>query len=198
MAQLQDDQAVTAAAARAHAGVGQPRVIELKLRDIDQLFNPMDPSPLIEKDLDDKAEEFIVGWAQEFPRETSLMLRIQLGQKFGERDDPSVIQQAVHNYFAHRTELAELEFRNLMRQGRTSLVIGLSCLAICLVFSQMLPAHAGTWASVLRESLTIAGWVAMWHPMQIYLYDWWPLRRRVRTFAKLSAIPVEAVFKSAN
>ncbi len=34
--------------------------IRLKLRDVHQLFNSMDPSPFIEKDLDDDAEEFIV------------------------------------------------------------------------------------------------------------------------------------------
>jgi len=178
-------------------GQPQPQTIKVKLRDIDQLFNSMDPSPFIEKDLDDKAEEFIVGWAMEFPRETSLKLRVQLGQRPVE-DASNIIQQAVHNHFAHRAELAELEFRNLLRQGRTSLLIGLSCLATCLIISQTLPPRAGTWASVLRESLTIAGWVAMWRPMQIYLYDWWPLRRRGRIFAKLSDMPVEVVSKEKN
>jgi len=47
----------------------------------------------------------------------------------------------------------------------------------------------------VRESLTIAGWVAMWRPMQIYLYDWWPLLRRSRIYAKLSQMPVELVQK---
>jgi hypothetical protein len=56
----------------------------------------------------------------------------------------------------------------------------------------------GTWAAVVRESLTIAGWVAMWRPMQIYLYDWWPLLRRSRTYAKLSHMPVELVNKSKS
>lgn len=46
---------------------------------------------------------------------------------------------------------------------------------------------------VLRESLAIAGWVAMWEPMQIYLYGWWPLRRRGRLFANLGRMPVEVV-----
>ena len=194
---LQRDQTEATAAAKTEGGAGQPQTISLKLRDIDQLFNTMDPSPFIEKDLDDRAEEFIVGWAQEFPRETPLELSVQL--EHPKEDAPNVIEQAVHNYFAHRTELAELEFRNLMRQGRTSLIIGLCCLASCLIVIQtLLPARAGTWASVLRESLTIAGWVAMWRPMQIYLYDWWPLRRRIRIFAKLSAIPVKVVFKEKN
>ena len=53
--------------------------------------------------------------------------------------------------------------------------------------------EAGTWAGVLRESLTIAGWVAMWRPTQLYLYDWWPLRRKQRVYTKLSRMPVEVI-----
>jgi hypothetical protein len=50
-----------------------------------------------------------------------------------------------------------------------------------------------TWATISRESLTIGGWVAMWRPMEIYLYDWWPLRRRTLVYRKLSRMPVEIV-----
>ena len=38
--------------------------------------------------------------------------------------------------------------------------------------------------------------VAMWRPMQIYLYDWWPLLRRSRIYAKLSHMPVEVLQKT--
>ena len=172
---------------------GRTHSIKLKLRDIDQLFNSMDPSPFIEKDLDDKAEEFIVGWALEFPRGEAVRLRVQL-EKWPAGNPEELIRQAVHNHFAHRAELTELEFHALLKQGRTSLLIGLSCLAVCLVISNtLLPADSTTWAGFLRESMTIAGWVAMWRPMQIYLYDWWPLRRRERIYAKLSQMPVEVV-----
>jgi len=171
--------------------------ISLKLRDINQLFNSMDPSPFIEKDLDDKAEEFIVGWAHEFPADAHIKLRVHLEQWPTQDDPKELIRLAVHNHFAHRAEVTDLEFKALMKQGRTSLLIGLSCLAACLVISKLLLSEeVGTWASVLRESLTIAGWVAMWRPMQIYLYDWWPLRRRGRVYAKLSHMPVEVIQKA--
>ena len=42
-----------------------------------------------------------------------------------------------------------------------------------------------------REGLTIGGWVAMWRPMEIYLYSWWPLQRRGRIFEKMSQMKVE-------
>ena len=44
---------------------------------------------------------------------------------------------------------------------------------------------------MLRESLNIAGWVAMWRPMQIYLYDWWPPRRTARIYSTLSRMAGE-------
>jgi len=45
----------------------------------------------------------------------------------------------------------------------------------------------------LKEGFTIAGWVAMWRPMEVYLYDWWPIKRRGKIYLKLSRMPVEVV-----
>ena len=172
---------------------GHTHVISLKLHDTSQLFNSMDPSPFIEKDLDDDAEEFIVSWAQEFPHNAPIKLRIHLDQ-WPPEDPKELIRTAVHNHFAHRAKITSLEFNRLLKQGRTSLFIGLLFLAVCLLLSKLLLGHAAdTWAAVVRESLTIGGWVAMWRPMQIYLYDWWPLLRLRRTFTKLSHMPVEVV-----
>jgi len=156
----------------------------------------MDPSPFIEKDLDEDAEEFIVSWAQEFAPKAPIRLRIYLDQ-WPTEDPKELIRAAVHHYFAHRAEITSLEFKRLLAQGRTSLFIGLMFLAACLLLSEMLLGRAaGPWAAVAREGLTIAGWVAMWRPMQIYLYDWWPLRRRKRIYAKLAQMPVEVVQKA--
>ncbi|HUL34400.1 MAG TPA: hypothetical protein VL128_10990 [Candidatus Eisenbacteria bacterium] len=177
---------------------GHPRYISLKLRDLGQLFNSMDPSPFIERDLDDHAEEFIVGWAQEFPAEAPVRLRVYLEQTPAE-DLMETVKTAVHNHFLHRAKIAQLEFKRLLERGRQSLLIGLIFLSVCLAISKSLAGHqAHTWAAVLRESLTIAGWVAMWRPMQIYLYDWWPLRRLGRVYEKLGRMPVEVILKGKS
>jgi hypothetical protein len=98
----------------------------------------------------------------------------------------------VHHYFAYRARLNRLEFRRLLKDGRQSLLIGIVFLAACLTASHAIGGgEYGTFRSLARESLTIAGWVAMWRPMQIYLYDWWPLRRRGRLYEKLSRMKVE-------
>lgn len=177
------------------ADQGRPHYIRLRLRDLSQLFNSMDPSPFMEKDLDHDAEEFIVSWAQEFPAGDPIALRVYLDQWPAENPN-ELIKSAVQHHFAHRAKINNLEFRRLMDQGRTSLTIGLLFLSGCLILSNLLLGNSTrTGAAITRESLTIAGWVAMWRPMQIYLYDWWPLRRRGRVFRKLSRMPVEVVQK---
>jgi predicted membrane protein len=98
----------------------------------------------------------------------------------------------VHHYFAYRAKLNRFEFRHLLKQGRTSLIIGLAFLGACLLTREFFLRQPQNQLSIfLRESLLIAGWVAMWRPMQIFLYDWWPLRPMGRLYEKMSRMRVE-------
>ena len=46
-------------------------------------------------------------------------------------------------------------------------------------------------AGVIREGLLIGGWVAMWRPLEVFLYDWWPIRAEARLFDRLRTMPVQ-------
>jgi hypothetical protein len=50
-----------------------------------------------------------------------------------------------------------------------------------------------TFGQVLHEGLAIAGWVAMWRPLEVFLYDWWPIRADARRFDRLATMPVRIV-----
>ena len=166
--------------------------IEVFVDHIEQLFNSMDPSPFPEKDLDDDAEEFIISWAQEFPRKEPISLLVHVNELPAVQDIQPKVETSVHHYFAYRAKLNQLEFRHLLRRGRLSLIIGLGFLSACLVTSELLFHESeSALATVFRESLTIGGWVAMWRPLEIFLYEWWPLRRIGHLFEKLSRMHVE-------
>jgi hypothetical protein len=79
----------------------------------------------------------------------------------------------------------------LLREGRISPMIGVAFLNTCLLAADLLtPLAAGTFLKILRESLTIGGWVAMWRPMQRFLYEGWPLMRRNRIYHNLGLAQV--------
>ena len=40
-------------------------------------------------------------------------------------------------------------------------------------------------AGVARESLLIGGWVAMWRPLEVFLYDWWPIRAEAKSLRSI-------------
>lgn len=174
-------------------GESRPGLIELRLREVGQLFNSMDPSPFIERDLAHEAEEFIVSWAREHSRDAELHLVLHLEtppERAGHTAEQ--VTAAIHNYFAYHARLKRLELNELFRRGRSSLAIGLVFLAACLFAGRSIdPDGASALQGVLRESLLIGGWVAMWRPLEIYLYDWWPLLRAIRTDARLAAATVE-------
>lgn len=162
------------------------------MAEVHQLFNSMDPSPFHERDLDHDAEQFILSWAQEFPSRAPLKLVVHLGKAPEAVADPAeLITKSIHHYFTYRHEMTRREFRLLMKEGRSALIIGLAFLIVCELAARSLPATQDTWHGTVRQGLTIIGWVAMWKPLEIYLYRWWPLQRLQRVLGKLSTMPVE-------
>jgi len=173
-----------------HMSEGGPARIELRLRELAQLFNSMDPSPFPDRDLDADAEEFVLSWARELPRSRDLELVIRLSTPMRRGRSATEVETAVQKYFASRAQMKRAEFRLLMRRGRVSLCVGVAFLVACLFASQFVAGRAGALAGIIRESLSIAGWVAMWRPIQTYLYDWWPLRDDLQVLDRLARMRV--------
>ena len=167
-------------------------IIEIRLAELNQIFNRMDPSPFQDKDLDPKAEEFIVGWAQEVSRNAPLALSVHLDRTEGLREEAAVLRKSIREFFSNRALASRRKLRQLFRVGRTSLVVGLAFLAACVVGGDLIAnAMSGNrLGEILRETLLIGGWVTMWRPLEIFLYDWWPIRDEARLYDRLSAMPV--------
>ena len=171
-------------------------VIEVRVAELKQLFNAMDPSPFKEKDLDPDAEEFIVGWARESPRGSPLALVVHLQRPPGPEEEGAALRDAVQGYFRQRAEVTRRRLKQLLRVGRISLAIGLAFVAACMVAGDVLAARleGRKIGTILQESLLIGGWVAMWRPIEVFLYDWWPIRAEARLHDRLALMPVRIVY----
>jgi hypothetical protein len=171
-------------------------LIEVRVAELAQLFNAWDPSPFREKDLDPNAEEFIVEWARDIPDTKSLGLVVYLDRPAGMPEESTLLRDAIHEFFSHKAVETRQSLRQLFRVGRKSLVIGLACLVTSIAIGNFV-ANAlsdSTLGEVMRESLLIGGWVAMWRPLEIFLYDWWPIRAEARLYDRLRVMPVRIVY----
>jgi hypothetical protein len=174
--------------------LGEPEgVIEVRIRELAQLFNSLDPSPFHERDLDHDAEEYIVGWARELPADAALRLVVHLPEAEARKAVERDLARSLANYFGDRAETLDRDMRELFRIGRRYLSIGLPVLLACLTASQLVHGAlgAGPLTRALEESLIILGWVANWKPIETFLYDWFPIKRRRDVYRRLRDATVE-------
>lgn len=168
------------------------QVIEVRIAELRQLFNAIDPSPFHERDLDPRAEEFIVEWAKDLRFDAPWALVVHLERAAGRSDEAETLRDAIHEYFGQRVVSARRRLRELFHRGRISLVIALAFLAASIFVGDAMASGLGQsrLAYIVREGFLIGGWVAMWRPLEVFLYDWWPIRAEGRLLQRLSTMPV--------
>ena len=171
---------------------GDTTLIEIQLTRIEQLFNSLDAAPFREQDLDENAEAYLVDAIRDLPGSTPLRLVLHLPPAELARVDARAVETAIRHYFEYRRWAERRRLRHEFRIGWLSLAIGVSFLLTCLGLRGLLATHAsGTIGEAVGEGLLISGWVAMWRPIEVFLYDWWPIWRTVRRYERLATLPVE-------
>jgi hypothetical protein len=104
-----------------------------------------------------------------------------------------LLAEALNRYFDYRAGIVTRDLNELFRVGRTALLIGLAVLGFCLTAAQFAGRRLGETpvSRFIQESLIILGWVANWKPIEIFLYDWWPLVRRRNLYRRLAQATVQ-------
>jgi hypothetical protein len=167
-------------------------LIELRLEDVRQLFDNRDPAPFRRRDLDPDAAAYIVEAAAEQAPGVVPKLLVHLPPSGHAAAGATEVAEAVQAHFAWQAQLAQRHLRDLLATGRVTFLAGLLFMALCSGLALGVGGLGLGWAGeVLEEGLIIIGWVALWRPAEIFLYEWWPLRRRRRQMAGLAAMPVE-------
>lgn len=155
-------------------------IIDVAVKNSRQLFNERDPAPFRERDLDENFATYVLSSVQEFPLKTPMRLRVVIRDESDQVVEKNIIHEAIQGHFTYESRLAQAKLRERLRVGRWFFLIGLISLFSCLSISQFLTtleSRSQIW-SIAREGFVIIGWVAMWRPVEVFLYDWWPLREQ--------------------
>jgi len=165
--------------------------IMVKVPTVEQLFNPIDPQPFNLRDLDVEVADWIGEWADEQRDQDTITIMVVVSDdSAASRED--LVAAGIRNHFAYRRWATSRRLSRLWRDGRISLIIGLAALAAFSTASRLVsPSGGNAWLTLLRDGLAVAGWVAMWRPIEVFLYEWWPIRRELRTFQRLAEATVE-------
>jgi len=169
-------------------------LIEIKLSSIIQLFNSFDPAPFHEKQLDSDADKYIVDTIRDFPKNTQFKIVVHLPRELALSDQAATIKPAIHNHYRYMCLVTGRKFRQMVKYGRDSLIIGLSLLIFALVARQLiLKPGAPFLAQVLADAFLIIGWVAMWEPATVLLYQLWPILKEQNIYNRISEMEIEVI-----
>ena len=166
--------------------------IEIRIKSIEQLFNSLDPAPFRERELDREAERHIVSYAREVAADQPLRLVIYLPPATPEPALEKELEAAIGHHFALQAREQETELSELRRLGRKGLAVGLLVMLFATLAGVALTNAFpdSRFIETIEHSLIIFGWVALWRPIEILLYDRWPLIRARKLFQRLATAPV--------
>ena len=166
--------------------------IDFRLTKVDQLFDTRDPSPFRERDLDDAFVRSLLSSARELQHHGPFRLCLILGSPSG--ISSKEVTDAIHHYFLFEAQYEEQELHDQRARGFFILTLGLIFLGICSAGAFFVArTFPGVASEILAEGLTILGWVALWEPLSILLYDWWPSSRKIALYRILSRVPVDVI-----
>jgi len=168
-----------------------PVTVALYLESVQQLVGSKRPSLFRSKALEEEAEEFILEELRILRNTACVTLVVYLPQR--EISGTRRLEEMLRGHFAFRRGQARRRLAEMWRFGRRSLLLGFAVLSVMLLLveaiNQTLP--GGPFASSVQEGLTILGWVALWRPAEIVLYEWRPLQRDLRLLEALEHLRVE-------
>jgi hypothetical protein len=166
--------------------------IELGLNDPRQLLRDAAGTTFGGDALDPDAAAFLAAEARRRPSGAMLRVKVLLPAPLAVGPDAARIAPAIESHFGRQAEAASEEVGELFRDGRVTLVIGLTVLVACLLGAYSIAGFApsGPGERIVQESLVILGWVSLWRPAETFIYGWAPILRRRKLLRRLAASEV--------
>lgn len=170
--------------------------VRLELRSMDELFTEPDFDPLAGRVEQLPGLERLANRLRPLPL-APVKVCIVLPASERAPDLEQRCRLALRAVLDRRIEANRSDASSLRAEGRATLWRGLIFLALCLLGSSLL----GTTGVLPRylehyidEGLIIAGWVALWYPLDVLLYQRWPLGRERRLYENLRDMRLEFEF----
>jgi len=173
--------------------------IDMRLRCAAQIFDGRDPAPFRERDLDDDAVAYLLSAVQELPRRAAFKIVVSISGAPDPGVSTEAVVEAVRAQFEHETHMIEGNMRKQLRRGQLALFVGLTVLVVFLSLAELAQGIGNLHIrSIVREGLVITGWVAMWRPLDVLLYEWWPLTDERALRRRIAAATVDVRYEPGS
>lgn len=177
----------------------EPHVLRLVLESASELFVTPDADPLGGREGEYTGLERMLNELRPLPA-GPVELTLVLPASERSSDLEVRCRKALQARLDRRIEHNRNDARSLRHEGYATLWRGLLFLALCLIGSRLMTVvdfAPGFVERFIDEGLVIAGWVALWYPLDVLLYQRWPLARERRLYRALREAPMHVEFRDS-
>ena len=111
--------------------------------------------------------------------------------------DPTNISVKLNEFYQiHTTELKN-DLMVMEKQSLDALIKGIPIMVAALSLNFIIEERLKDYDNIryfefiVKESMYIFGWVSMWKPIELFLYDRWPLNRKLKSYDKMILTPIQ-------
>jgi hypothetical protein len=136
--------------------------------------------------------QWIYREAKEFPAHSDYELEIRVPA--AELDRQSDVVTAIHDFFQNEAGQASRELGHKITKGLGSLVRSLAVVAGLVLLAEFLRGLGGGHVyNLFSESLVIIGWVTLWIPVEMLLFERYKIRSRRNLARQLANAKIRLV-----
>jgi hypothetical protein len=179
-----------------------PGVVRIQLESLDLLFQ----SPTIDpfsasydglSGMDQLELAMKRYWSRDTPDVTALELVVPAAQATDEHH--AATRQAILGWCDAQTEVTRNLLSVMGKERRRAWQVGGLFFAACFAVAtglETIPALSGLGGTLVSETIIIAGWVGVWHPLDLSLYAWWPHSFRLQRLQRVRRLDIRLVAQS--
>ncbi len=173
----------------------ESHTIKIGLSSFDQLINVDSDNVYPGTGVESDAFDYIYTEADESPRGSKLTLEINIPSITPEKEE--LARKVLQKYFEYELKIAEKSLTKNFRKGLGAVILALFIALICILISLGLNSLnlSEELRSILNGILIIACWVSTWTVIEIFFFDWWPIKREINIDKKLSLMDITFVTK---
>lgn len=169
--------------------------IDVAIDDLEDLFSKHDPSFLHERDLQSALAKYITDQLVVFPKHSKVRIVFHLPKRFKRIEDD--IRRAFRHHFEFEYLDSELHMKRRLRKAKHILFFAVMIFVVLMGSSYVMDHYLPDfWVwKLLAEGLFVGSWVAMWHPIEMLLYEWLPLEDGKRMYKHLMETEISFNYK---
>lgn len=164
--------------------------IDIYIGKLEDLYADNNYSSIMYKAINPYLEKYIINAVKKYSQKSNLRLIFHI--PIDEIGINSIeLKHSFYNHFKYKVKDSDIYLQQKFRRWKINICIGAILLAACFAILELFNKKPETNSlKILKESLLIMVWVALWDPITFLLFGWSPLLKNKLIFEKLSTIPI--------